>query len=145
MKNKLLQEIFDSFEVGQLDDYKKSMLPFLLANKDKIHDFIRSFEEQNGKQSLETLIKFFILTYNMPFDMKGYLDGQSRAIEQDIGPQIDKFEERNKLVSKWIKTKAANYRSHTILIQIACFDLMKKEILPVIGKILDFCERQNPS
>ncbi len=132
MKNRILAEIHAMLESGELDLLKNAILPFLLDHKHKILKFSQKFSEQNGAQSLESTIKFFILSYNMPFNMKFYLDQQSKAMKDDIGSAISQPDQRQALVSDWIKRKAANYRSHTILTQIACFDEMKTKILPVL-------------
>jgi hypothetical protein len=136
MANTVVQEILQSYNAGELDELKTSILPFLKTHKDQLIKFIENFEKKNGRQPLESLIKYFILSYNMPFNMKFYLEKQSKTMEEDIGPEIKVPEKRHELVKDWIKNKAANYRSHSILSQIFCFDQIKKEILPSIRKEL---------
>lgn len=136
MKNKLLKEIVSSFDRGELDSLKKTLIPFLKENKKKLFQFIENFEKLNGKQPLETLIKIFILTYNMPFNMKSYMDHQRKAIQRDLGNKYQMNHARQSLVADWIKNKAENYRSHTILSQIVCFDRVKHDIVPAIQEEL---------
>lgn len=132
MKNRILAKIQTMLKSGELDLLKNAILPFLLNNKEKLLQFGKKFSEQNGPQSLESIIKFFILSYNMPFNMKFFMDQQTKAMSDDIGPAIKQPDQRQALISDWIKRKAANYRSHTILTQITCFDDMKDKILPVL-------------
>jgi len=73
---------------------------------------------------------------NMPVNFKFYLDSQSKTMEQEIGPEIKNPKKRSQLVSSWIGANAKNYRAHSILEQIYCFERCKSELIPKIKKLL---------
>ena len=125
-----------SFDDGELDELKGSILPFLKTHIVQVRKFIDTFRKENPPP-LEFMIKYFILTYNIPFNLKFYLDQQSRIIAKDLGPGFNSQEKKHQLVSTWIKEKAANYRSHSILLQIVCFEKMKHELLQKKKKELE--------
>jgi len=131
----LLAELNQAYEAGELDGLKSSILPFLRVNQKRLHSFVLSFMDQNGEQTLEFMVKYFILSFNMPFDMKSYMDSQSQAIKKDI--DLATPEKRTALVSEWIKEKAAIFREHSIMQQIYCFDKMKGELIPIIHEEFD--------
>jgi hypothetical protein len=144
LKNKLLKEIVSSFDRGELESLQKTLIPFLRENRTKLIQFIENFEKLNGKQPLETLIKLFILTYNMPFNMKSYMNHQRMAIQRDLGNKVKMNSARQTLVADWIRKKAESYRSHTILSQIVCFDRLKSEIVPAIQDELKLRQSLKP-
>jgi hypothetical protein len=138
LTSSFIQGIEASYKAGELEELKCSMLPFLLKHKKELLKFIDTFEKANNIQPLEVIVKYFILSFNMPFNMKFAMDNQMKLITKEIGPKIEDGSKRQKLVSSWIKDKAANYRSHLILLQIICFDKMKVHLLPEIEKVLGF-------
>jgi len=98
--------------------------------------FIKNFNSNNDEQPLESLIKFFLISMNMPVNFKFYLDSQSRVMQNDIGPDIENPDERKKLVTSWIGSNAEDYRTFSIMEQIYCFDRSKNEILPEVERLL---------
>lgn len=127
----LIQDLNRSYEEGEFDTLKSSLLPFLKSNRQKLQDFMDVFCEKNPHLPLDNVIKIFILSYNMPFDMKNYMEGQSEAMTKDIGPEIESTR-RRELISEWVRDKAAKFREHSMLQQIFCFEKMKNEIVPLI-------------
>ncbi len=67
--------------------------------------------------------------------MKQYLETQTEVMVQDIGPDIDS-NRRKQLMFQWIKDKAANYRSYSIMQQVYCFEQVKDEVVPEVRKLL---------
>ena len=132
----LIRDLNKSYEEGEFDALKSSLLPFLRSNREKLQDFIDAFCQKNPDQTLDNVIKIFILSYNMPFDMKEYMASQSEAMAKDIGPDIQSTR-RKELISEWVRDKAAKFREHSMLQQIFCFEKMKNEIVPLIESDLD--------
>lgn len=133
---KLSEKFQEAYDSGRFDSQKDLILPFLRNNLEKLKKFIDDFEKGHGKQSLENLVKYFILSSNLPFNMQKYLQEQSEAMKNDIGPEFNNPEVRTKLAAEWIEKKAANFRNHSIMEQVYCFSRLKNDILPIITEDL---------
>lgn len=132
----MLDKFASSFDTGDLNELKCSIVPFLKAHISEFKTFIQNFHSQNNEQPLDSLVKFFLISMNMPINFKFYLDSQSKTMETEIGPEIKNPEKRSKLVSNWIGDNAENYRAHSIMEQIYCFERTKSELLPEIEQLL---------
>jgi len=136
----MLQKFASSYDSGDLNELKKSIVPFLKAHVTELKTFIQNFHSENDKQPLDSLVKFFLISMNMPVNFKFYLNSQSKTMESEIGPEIKNPDKRSKLVSSWIGANAENYRKHSIMEQIYCFERSKKELLPEVEKLLVISE-----
>jgi len=136
----MLNKFATSYNSGELTELTNSIVPFLKMHVEELKIFIQNFHSKNDKQPLDALIKFFLISMNMPVNFKFYLNNQSKTMEKEIGPEIQNPEKRSNLVSSWIGSNAEKYRTHSILEQIYCFDRCKNEIMPEIEKLLELSE-----
>ena len=136
----MIKKFETSYNSGSLDELKSSIFPFLASHKTELRNFIDHFNSNNDGQSLDSLIKFFLISMNMPVNFKFYLDSQSKAMENEIGPEFKNEEKRTKLVTSWIGANAEDYRTFSIMEQIYCFERAKTELLPQIEKLLSTSE-----
>lgn len=135
MTSKLVEDLECAYAKGEMEELKRSIVPFVRCNRDKILRFIEDFQKVEGPYPLEQLIKFFILQNNMPFDMRSYMQRQSCAIREDVGSCPDK-QQRQAEVAEWIRKKAESHRSTSMFQQVFCFEKLKEEILPLIEREL---------
>jgi len=136
LASEIVKELEVAFDAGELDCLKKSLLPFIRSNREKLLQFISDFQRVEGPTKLDVMVKVFILQNNMPFDLRDYMVRQSTRIEKDIGP-CDCAEQRRESVAAWIHQKAADHRSTSMFEQVYCFERLKNEILPLIEEELN--------
>ncbi len=136
LEEDILGQFSENYDRGDLNVLKGSIVPFLKKHILDFRNFVKNFESKNQAQPIDVMVKFFLISMNMPINFKFYLDYQSKAMLNELGPEIEHAENKTELVSDWIQKKAANYRTHSILQQIYCFERCKKEILPQIEALL---------
>ena len=146
MSQTIVEEMERAFLAGEMDDLKASLLPFIRSHKEKLKAFISDFQKVEGPCPLDLLIKVFILRMNMPFDMKVYMNRQTHVIQAEI--EKCEGDERQRVVSEWIRKKAESHRSKSMFQQVYCFEKLKYELLPQIKEELELdnlCVFENSS
>lgn len=120
----------DELELYQVDD--NAVLPFFKDHLEDLKKFIHERREQN--LSLLELLKQFIRTYRVPFNMQRYMEVQRTFIQQSLH---DKLQDRQMAVSRWIEEHASRHRNRMIQLQCLYLDKMKDKFLPEIEKMLE--------
>lgn len=121
----------DELELYQIDD--KAIVPFF---RDHIEDLKRFLAENNKNHDLSLLVmlKQFIRTYRMPFNMQRYMEVQRTFIQQSLR---DRMQDRQQAVSHWIQEHAGRHRDRMIQLQCLYLDKVKEQLLPQIEGMLD--------
>lgn len=120
----------DELELYQIDD--KAIVPFFRDHLDDLTRFLH--EHDREKLSLLVLLKQFIRTYRMPFNMQRYMDVQRTFIQQSLH---DKLQDRQAAVSHWIQEFAGRHRNRMIQLQCLYLDRVKDRLLPEIEKLVE--------
>ena len=120
----------DALELYQIDD--RAIVPFF---RDHLEDLKRFLNEHKGQNmSLLVMLKQFIRTYRMPFNMQRYMEVQRTFIQQSIH---EKMQDRQAAVSHWIQEHAGRHRDRMIQLQCLYLDRVKEKLLPEIEALLD--------
>lgn len=120
----------DELELYQIDD--KAIIPFFEAHLEDLKKFIQEHHGQN--LSLLELLKQFIRTYKLPFNMQRYMAVQSTYIKQTLQ---EKMQDRQVAVSHWIQEHAGKHRNRMIQLQCLYLDRIKERLLPEIEAMLE--------
>ena len=120
----------DELELYQIDD--KAIVPFFRDHLEDLKRFLHEHKEQN--LSLRVMLKQFIRTYRMPFNMQRYMEVQRTFIQQSIH---EKMQDRQAAVSHWIQEHAGRHRDRMIQLQCLYLDKVKEKLLPEIEALLD--------
>jgi len=120
----------DELELYQIDD--KAIIPFFEAHLEDLKKFIQERRCQN--LSLLELLKQFIRTYKLPFNMQRYMAVQSTYIKQTLQ---EKMLDRQVAVSHWIQEHAGKHRNRMIQLQCLYLDRIKDRLLPEIEALLE--------
>ena len=120
----------DELELYQIDD--KAIVPFFRDHLEDLKRFLHEHREQN--LSLLVMLKQFIRTYRMPFNMQRYMEVQRTFIQQSIH---EKMQDRQAAVSHWIQEHAGRHRDRMIQLQCLYLDKVKEKLLPEIEALLD--------
>lgn len=120
----------DELELYQIDD--KAIVPFFQKHLEELRQFIH--EHQQNNLCLLVLLKQFIRTYRMPFNMQRYMDVQRTFIQRSLH---DKIQDRQQAVSHWIQEFAGRHRNRMIQLQCLYLDRVKDRLLPEIEKLLE--------
>lgn len=120
----------DELELYQIDD--KAIVPFFRDHLEDLMRFLHEHKEQN--LSLLVMLKQFIRTYRMPFNMQRYMEVQRTFIQQSIH---EKMQDRQAAVSHWIQEHAGRHRDRMIQLQCLYLDRVKEKLLPEIEALLD--------
>ena len=120
----------DELELYQIDD--KAIVPFFRDHLEDLKRFLHEHKEQN--LSLLVMLKQFIRTYRMPFNMQRYMEVQRTFIQQSIH---EKMQDRQAAVSHWIQEHAGRHRDRMIQLQCLYLDKVKEKLLPEIEALLD--------
>jgi DNA-binding transcriptional regulator YbjK len=120
----------DELELYQIDD--KAIVPFFRDHLEDLKRFLHEHKEQN--LSLLVMLKQFIRTYRMPFNMQRYMEVQRTFIQQSIH---EKMQDRQAAVSHWIQEHAGRHRDRMIQLQCLYLDRVKEKLLPEIEALLD--------
>ena len=119
----------DELELYQIDD--KAIVPFFQKHLEELREFIQ--QHQHDRLGLLVLLKQFIRTYRMPFNMQRYMDVQRTFIQRSLH---DKIQDRQQAVSHWIQEFAGRHRNRMIQLQCLYLDRVKDQLLPEIEKML---------
>lgn len=120
----------DELELYQIDD--KAILPFFKDHLEELKNFVQ--EHKTDGLSLLVVLKQFIRTYRMPFNMQRYMEVQRTFIQQSIH---DKMQDRQAAVSHWIQEHAGRHRDRMIQLQCLYLDKVKDKLLPEIEAMLE--------
>ena len=120
----------DELELYQIDD--RAIVPFFRDHLEDLKRFLHEHREQN--LSLLVMLKQFIRTYRMPFNMQRYMEVQRTFIQQSIH---EKMQDRQAAVSHWIQEHAGRHRDRMIQLQCLYLDRVKEKLLPEIEALLD--------
>ena len=120
----------DELELYQIDD--KAIMPFFECHCEELKQFIQERRAQN--LSLLELLKQFILTYKLPFNMQRYMSVQTTYIKQVLQ---ERMQDRQVAVSRWIQEHAGRHRNRMIQLQCLYLDRIKDKLLPEIQKMLE--------
>ena len=120
----------DELELYQIDE--KAILPFFKNHLDDL----RKFVEEHGGQglSLLELLKQFIRTYRLPFNMHRYMEVQRTFIQQTLRSQL---ENRQAAVSNWIQEHAGRHRDRMIQLQCLYLERIKDSLVPQVKELLE--------
>ena len=116
----------DELELYQIDD--KAIVPFFQKHLEELRQFI------HDHLCLLVLLKQFIRTYRMPFNMQRYMEVQRTFIQRSLH---DKIQDRQQAVSHWIQEFAGRHRNRMIQLQCLYLDRVKDRLLPEIEKLLE--------
>ncbi|HSQ41960.1 MAG TPA: hypothetical protein VLM37_06755 [Fibrobacteraceae bacterium] len=144
MHSQLIQQFESEFSQGELDEVARCALPFFHTHWSDLRAFVERFRPLLGEDNLDTIIKLFILHYNMPFDMALYMKSQKTFIERTVRTTGEGMspEARREAVAQWIRDNAQKHRREAILKQVLCFDKVKDRILPFVRQAL---KKDDPS
>ncbi|MBR4560141.1 MAG: hypothetical protein IKO21_11315 [Fibrobacter sp.] len=120
----------DELELYQIDD--KAIMPFFESHIEELRHFIQERKSQN--LSLLELLKQFIRTYKLPFNMQRYMSVQTTYIKQVLQ---ERMQDRQVAVSHWIQEHAGRHRNRMIQLQCLYLDRIKDSLLPEITKLLE--------
>jgi hypothetical protein len=120
----------DELELYQIDD--KAIMPFFQCHCEELKQFIQDRRAQN--LSLLELLKQFIRTYKLPFNMQRYMSVQTTYIKQVLQ---ERMQDRQVAVSRWIQEHAGRHRNRMIQLQCLYLDRIKDKLLPEIQKMLE--------
>ena len=120
----------DELELYQIDD--KAIVPFFEGHLEELHKFIESHSGEN--LSLLVLLKQFIRTYRLPFNMQRYMEVQRTFIQQTLR---NKMQDRQIAVSNWIQEHAGRHRDRMIQLQCLYLERVKDKLLPQIEELLE--------
>ncbi len=121
----------DELELYQIDD--KAIVPFFQKHLEELQQFIHD-HQCNDHLCLLVLLKQFIRTYRMPFNMQRYMEVQRTFIQRSLH---DKIQDRQQAVSHWIQEFAGRHRNRMIQLQCLYLDRVKDRLLPEIEKLLE--------
>lgn len=120
----------DELELYQIDD--KAIIPFFECHCEELKQFIQERRAQN--LSLLELLKQFIRTYKLPFNMQRYMSVQTTYIKQVLQ---ERMQDRQMAVSRWIQEHAGRHRNRMIQLQCLYLDRIKDKLLPEVQKMLE--------
>jgi hypothetical protein len=120
----------DELELYQIDD--KAIMPFFQCHCEELKQFIQERRAQN--LSLLEMLKQFIRTYKLPFNMQRYMSVQTTYIKQVLQ---ERMQDRQMAVSRWIQEHASRHRNRMIQLQCLYLDRIKDKLLPEIQKMLE--------
>jgi DNA-binding transcriptional regulator YbjK len=122
----------DELELYQIDD--KAIVPFFQDHLDELKKFVDELRCKDGDLCLLVMLKQFIRTHRMPFNMQRYMEVQRTFIQQSIH---DKMQDRQAAVSHWIQEHAGRHRDRMIQLQCLYLDKVKDKLLPQIEAMLE--------
>ena len=120
----------DELELYQIDD--KAIVPFSKEHLDDLKKFVDAHKDSN--LSLLELLKQFIRTYRLPFNMHRYMEVQRTFIQQTLRSQL---ENRQAAVSNWIQEHAGRHRDRMIQLQCLYLERIKDSLIPQVSELLE--------
>ena len=120
----------DELELYQIDD--AAIVPFFRDHLDDLKKFVDSHKDAN--LSLLELLKQFIRTYRLPFNMHRYMEVQRTFIQQTLRSQL---ENKQAAVSNWIQEHAGRHRDRMIQLQCLYLERIKDSLIPQVTELLE--------
>ncbi|MCF0222156.1 MAG: hypothetical protein HUK19_07675 [Fibrobacter sp.] len=120
----------NELELFQVDE--EAMIPFFESHLEELRAFITEKKSQN--LCLLEVLKQFIRSYKLPFNMQRYMAVQSTYIRQSLQ---EKMQDRQIAVSRWIQENASRHRNRMIQLQCLYMDRIQDRLLPEIVKMLE--------
>lgn len=120
----------NELELFQIDE--ESIIPFFESHLEELKVFVTEKKSQN--LCLLEVLKQFIRSYKLPFNMQRYMAVQSTYIRQSLQ---EKMQDRQMAVSRWIQENASRHRNRMIQLQCLYLDRIKERLLPEIEKMLE--------
>lgn len=120
----------DELELYQIDD--KAIVPFFSEHLEDLKKFVDAHKGQG--LSLLELLKQFIRTYRLPFNMQRYMEVQRTFIQQTLRSQL---ENRQAAVSNWIQEHAGRHRDRMIQLQCLYLERVKDSLIPQVQALLE--------
>jgi hypothetical protein len=120
----------DELELYQIDD--KAIVPFFKDHLDDLKKFVDAHKGQG--LSLLELLKPFIRTYRLPFNMQRYMEVQRTYIQQSLQTQV---QNRQEAVSHWIQEHACRHRNRMIQLQCLYLERIKDKLIPEVQAMLE--------
>ena len=120
----------DEPELYQIDD--AVIVPFFRDHLDDLKKFVDSHKDAN--LSLLELLKQFIRTYRLPFNMHRYMEVQRTFIQQTLRSQL---ENKQAAVSNWIQEHAGRHRDRMIQLQCLYLERIKDSLIPQVTELLN--------
>jgi len=120
----------DELELYQIDD--KAILPFFSNHLEELRAFVESHRGEN--LSLLVLLKQFIRTYRLPFNMQRYMEVQRTFIQQTL---CNHLQNRQAAVSNWIQEHAGRHRDRMIQLQCLYLERVKDSLIPQVQTLLE--------
>ncbi|WP_173378814.1 hypothetical protein [Fibrobacter succinogenes] len=120
----------DELELYQIDD--AAIVPFFRDHLDDLKKFVDSHKDAN--LSLLELLKQFIRTYRLPFNMHRYMEVQRTFIQQTLRSQL---ENKQAAVSNWIQEHAGRHRDRMIQLQCLYLERIKDSLIPQVTELLN--------
>ena len=117
-------------DLYQIDD--KAIGPFFKEHLDDLKKFVDAHKDSN--LSLLELLKQFIRTYRLPFNMHRYMEVQRTFIQQTLRSQL---ENRQAAVSNWIQEHAGRHRDRMIQLQCLYLERIKDSLIPQVSELLE--------
>lgn len=132
-------EVSQSDQLPSMERLKSHAIPFFRRHIGEL----RIFFEQCRASSADsiptlTLLQRFIRTKKMPFDMREYMNAQGEFIQNLLDESGESLtaEERQKIVSDWIKKYAEKLRNQAIEQQCAYLERESRWIVPQVEAML---------
>lgn len=120
----------NDLELYQIDE--SSIVPFFKDHLEDFRKFVREHVEK--KFSMLEILKQFIRSYRLPFNMQRYMSVQSTFIRQTLQERVPNKQEA---VSHWIQEHAGRHRDRMIQLQCLYLDRIKDKLIPEIQRLLD--------
>lgn len=120
----------NELELFQIDE--ESIIPFFESHLEELKVFVTEKKSQN--LCLLEVLKQFIRSYKLPFNMQRYMAVQSTYIRQSLQ---EKMQDRQMAVSRWIQENASRHRNRMIQLQCLYLDRIKDRLIPEIEKMLE--------
>ncbi|HHX15995.1 MAG TPA: hypothetical protein GX724_07540 [Fibrobacter sp.] len=133
-----MQNVEDKeMEIDERDccfNLKDHVIPFFKRHIGELYDFTLKRRASSAEpiQTIE-ILKLFIQDRKLPFDMRHYMNAQSDFIRKNIK---EGCQNRQEIVSHWIKVYAEKHRNRAILLQCLYLDRISADIVPQIEQML---------
>lgn len=133
-----MQNVEDKdLEFGEKDccyNLKDHVIPFFRRHIGELHDFAQKKRASSAEPiQMVEILKLFIQDRKLPFDMRHYMNAQSDFIRKNIK---EGCQNRQEIVSHWIKVYAEKHRNRAIMLQCLYLDRISEEIVPQIEQML---------
>jgi len=111
--------------IGTEEEQAQEILRFFTKHKEEWRSFVSGLLPVSPQPPLLALAKFFVIRSNQPFDMRAYMKAQVEFIQAWLEGNFGTctLEERQKLVSDWLRRNAQTHRDQIVLEQARRIEL----------------------